>query len=154
MNRTRHAVVVLILVALSCSTATSSSRTLPLAVQEFNEAVAWKHFQVTARYISPDAPEGMFKKFRTITRKIDIVEAEPIATTMSPDGESAVCLVRFSWYSSNDLTVHKGTELQEWKKRQGEWFLAGQKPPQDPDEPCSPFVSRTPQHKKHHPVNP
>jgi hypothetical protein len=124
----------------ACPATTEKGRSLPDALDEFNEAIVWKHFQVASSFVEAAAATSVLPRIQAAAANVEMVEVEPVSTALAPDGASAVCVVRFSWYSATDLTVRKGTEVQRWSRISGRWLLVGQEPPPDPKEPCSPFV--------------
>ena len=141
MNKATYFLLALVVLVMFCSPAQEAARQLPTALQEFNEALAWKHHQAAEAFVAPDSMQEIAQRLRRVTEQYDILEVEPLGTALSADGESALCVVKFSWYDPADLTVRKGTEVQEWRSINGDWFIVAQRPPADGTGPASPFAT-------------
>ncbi len=124
----------------ACSHPNEKRNVFPLALQEYNTALLWKNFNVAFSYLDYEDARGEAARLRRRSEELRVVEVEPLETNLSPDGETATALVRFSWYEENDLTVQKGSELQQWKRIKGEWRMAGREPSKDESLDPSPFL--------------
>ena len=100
-----------------------------MAVEEFNQALRWDHQSVASSYLSPMAEEELGARIRKVAKEVNIVDAEVIRVQFDPDGEGADCLVEFSWYGFNDLSVRTGQEVQRWKRFGKSWLLMERMPP-------------------------
>jgi len=124
----------------ACSSAPPKpAQTLPTAMREFNEALHWKHMGVAAGYFCGKDSADQLEKTQTVIEEIEIVDFEVLRVEASSDANSAECTVRVSWYTKDDPTVRKGTEIQQWLRVDGLWRFAGRLPPEKPAS-CSPFV--------------
>lgn len=131
---------------LACSNSIEKSKLLPLAVEDFNAALLWKNFPVAVGYVGGRDSATTAKRIRKVGSKLNIVEVEPVGTRVAPDGQSAVCVVKFSWHTERDLTVRKGIEEQHWKLLDGRWHIIEQRAPEKNEEEggLSPFVREKP----------
>jgi hypothetical protein len=127
---------------LACSHPNEKRNVFPMALKEYNTALLWKNFNVAFSYLDYKDARGEAARLRRRSEKLRVVEVEPLESTIAPDGDSATALVRFSWYEEADLTVQKGSELQHWKRIEGEWRMSGRKLPKDESMDPSPFLPK------------
>jgi hypothetical protein len=134
--------LLLICSLLACSHPNEKRNLFPLALKEYNTALLWKNFNVAFSYLDYEDARSEAARLRRRSEQLRVVEVEPLESNISADGESATALVRFSWYEEADLTVQKGSELQQWKRIDGEWRMSGRKLPKDESLAPSPFLPK------------
>lgn len=145
---TRHAVTLVavglaaIVAAAGCSANEDRSKSLAYSLKDYNESVRWKQFRTAATFVDPAISAKMMRKLRKATTRLDMTDVELVEMNVSPDGASAICLVQFSWYEADNLTLRKGFELQDWLKVDKRWLLMRNYASDDPNEPATPFAER------------
>ena len=125
-----------------CSADPTARKELPQCVQDFSEALRWKHLPTAMQFISPEARDAFALALQKAYRGNEMLDFELLALTVQPDGKSAIATVAFSYMTSNDLTLKQGVELQHWSLRDGRWVLLSQVAPDDPGTPASPFAGQ------------
>lgn len=126
----------------SCSADPTARKELPQCVQDFSEALRWKHLPTAMLYVSPEAREAVALTLQKAYRTHELLDFEMVALTLQADGLSAIATVAFSYMTANDLTLRTGVEMQHWSLRDGRWVLLQQVAPEDPGTQASPFVGQ------------
>lgn len=134
------ALLLLVVSAAACSPNQDRSKNLAFSLKDYNEAVRWKQFRTAVKFVDPVAASKIARKLRKATMRIDLTDVELVDMDVAPDGNSATCLVQFSWFETGNLTVRTGYEVQDWHKISDRWLMTRHYVSEDKDEPPSPFV--------------
>ncbi len=127
--------------ATACSASPTARKDLSECVQDFSEALRWKHLPVAMQYLGADGRDVYALALQKAYRKAEVLDFEILALSVQPDGKSAIATVLFAFMAPNETTVRQGIELQHWSLRDGRWVLLQQVGPEEPGSTPSPFAA-------------
>jgi hypothetical protein len=101
----------------------SPTRKIGDTVHDMNDQARWGRMGDAAQYVDPTYRSTYLTNHRRWGSGIQLADAEVVHVQIASDASNATAFVTYSWYSTNDMTLHQSVVRQRWSSQDENYAL-------------------------------
>jgi hypothetical protein len=101
----------------------SPTRKISDVVHDMNDQARWGRMGDAAQYVDPTYRGTYLANHRHWGSAVQLADAEVVHVQIASDASNATAFVTYSWYSTDDMTLHQSVVRQRWNSVEENFVL-------------------------------